>query len=107
MKCRGIKIEVFMRICSDNVDIVGIIPSALFKLRVLTSTFKETKFKLFIIYHWNMSCLVLSMNGIENRKVINLHTSVIHLACVFTVSQAVNAEDIFISLPTSRPVVNS
>ena len=54
-----------------------------------------------------MSCLVLSMNGIENRKVINLHTSVIHLACVFTDSQTVNAEDIFISLPTSRPVVNS
>ena len=103
MKCRGIEIEVFMRICSNNVDIVGII----FKLRVLTSTFKETKCKLFIIYHWNMSCLVLSMNGIENRKVINLHTSVIHLACVFTDSQTVNAEDIFISLPTSRPVVNS
>ena len=101
MKCRGIEIEVFMRICSNNVDIVGII------LRVLTSTFKETKFKLFIIYHWNMSCLVLSMNGIENRKVINLHTSVIHLACVFTDSQTVNAEDIFISLPTSLPVVNS
>ena len=101
MKCRGIEIEVFMRICSNNVDIVGII------LRVLTSTFKETKFKLFIIYHWNMSCLVLSMNGIENRKVINLHTSVIHLACVFTDSQTVNADDIFISLPTSLPVVNS
>ena len=106
MKCRGIEIEVFMRICSNNVDIVGIIPSALFKLRVLTSTFKETKFKLSIIYHWNMSCLVLSMNGIENRKVINLHTSVIHLACVFTDSQTVNAEDNFISLPTSRPVVD-
>ena len=106
MKCRGVEIEVFMRICSNNVDIVGI-TRLVFKLRVLTSTFTETKFKLFIIYHWNMSCLVLSMNGIENRKVINLHTSVIHLACVFTDSQTVNAEDIFISLPTSRPVVNS
>ena len=53
-----------------------------------------------------MSCLVLSMNGIENRKVINLHTSVIHLACVFTDSQTVNAEDNFISLPTLRPVVD-
>ena len=75
-------------------------------VRILTRTFKKTKFELSIIYHWNMSCLVLSMNGIENRKVINLHTSVIHLACVFTDSQTVNAEDNFISLPTSRPVVD-